>query len=92
MVTFVNLQHIYSTKRPSPNWFLNYLDDVDKLRAIILKHLPVMVVDDSNQKSDKSDFTSPPNPAISTVYFDNDAFEYYSDRFERKDGSEVKTF
>ena len=54
------------------------LDKVDKVKAIILKQLPAVVVNKKNHSA-----------AVSSVYFDNDQFQLYSGRLERSEGAEV---
>lgn len=59
-------------------------DNVTELKCIILKYLPVLVF---NSKGGKEY-----NPAITSVYFDNDAFELYLGRIEKKEGAEAVRF
>ena len=57
-------------------------DNVTELKLIILKHLPVLVFN-PNQNRGK------PDPAISSVYFDNSSFELYLRRLEKTEGAEA---
>ncbi|KAJ3118369.1 vacuolar transporter chaperone [Phlyctochytrium bullatum] len=56
-------------------------DNVTEVKCIILKYLPVLVV---NGKGGNE-----PSPAVSSVYLDNDSFDLYTSRLERKDGGET---
>jgi uncharacterized membrane protein YidH (DUF202 family) len=55
-------------------------DNVTKVKIHILKHLPVLIFKQGDQD---------PDPAISSVYLDNDAFELYDGRLEKTQGAEA---
>ena len=56
-------------------------DNVTEVKCIILKYLPVLVFSGkANQE---------PNPAITSIYFDNDQFELYQGRIEKSEGAEA---
>lgn len=55
-------------------------DNVTEVKCIILKYLPVLVFSAGGKQ---------PDPAISSVYFDNDAFELYLGRLEKSEGAEA---
>ncbi|KAI9338980.1 VTC domain-containing protein [Obelidium mucronatum] len=69
--------------RKTTKYWVHY-DKVDDLRNEILKKIPVLIVKDK-----KGAVEDIPNPAVSTVYFDNDSLELYNDRIERKAGSQL---
>ncbi|KAI8906292.1 VTC domain-containing protein [Gorgonomyces haynaldii] len=52
-------------------------DNVTEVKIHILKHLPVLV------------FGKEPDPAITSIYFDNDAFELYQGRLEKSQGAQA---
>ncbi|KAJ3102753.1 vacuolar transporter chaperone [Phlyctochytrium planicorne] len=56
-------------------------DNVTEVKCIILKYLPVLIV---NGKGGND-----PSPAVSSVYLDNESFDLYTSRLERKDGGEA---
>ncbi|KAJ3212359.1 vacuolar transporter chaperone [Dinochytrium kinnereticum] len=56
-------------------------DNVTEVKCIILKYLPVLVVTGKGGND--------PSPAVSSVYLDNDSFDLYTSRLERKDGGEA---
>ncbi|KAK9680396.1 vacuolar transporter chaperone [Basidiobolus ranarum] len=56
-------------------------DNVMEVKLLVLKYLPVLVY---NAK-EGGDF----NPAVSSVYFDNDAFDLYTGRLEKSEGAEA---
>jgi len=58
-------------------------DNVTEVKFIILKHLPVLVF----QKGDME-----PDPAITSIYFDNDDFELYLGRLEKSEGAQAIRF
>ncbi|KAI9356546.1 VTC domain-containing protein [Zopfochytrium polystomum] len=64
--------------RHTAKYWIEY-DNVDKVRAIILKKLPAMVV---NNK------TGSHNPAISSIYLDDEQFQLYAGRLEKQEGAE----
>ena len=53
-------------------------DNVTELKCLILKYLPVLIF--NNKKID---------PAISSVYFDNDEMELYTGRLQKTEGAEA---
>lgn len=57
-------------------------DDVTEVKCIILKHLPVLVFSSKDNQD--------PNPAITSIYFDNEQFELYQGRIEKTEGAEVR--
>ncbi|KAJ3072175.1 vacuolar transporter chaperone [Podochytrium sp. JEL0797] len=69
--------------RRTKKYWVHY-DKVDDVRNEILKKIPILIV--KNKKGVVEDI---PNPAISTVYFDNDGLELYNERMERKQGSQL---
>ncbi|KAI9026861.1 VTC domain-containing protein [Hyaloraphidium curvatum] len=58
-------------------------DNVMEVKCIILKHLPVLVFAKGSQE---------PDPAISSVYFDNESFELYLGRLEKTEGAQAIRF
>ena len=56
-------------------------DNITEVKLIILKYLPVLVFSSKGGKE--------PDPAITSIYFDNDAFELYLGRLEKTEGAEV---
>ncbi|KAH6587460.1 hypothetical protein BASA50_011347 [Batrachochytrium salamandrivorans] len=56
-------------------------DNVTEVKIHILKNLPVLVF--SNKGSKEAD------PAISSIYFDNDSFDLYLGRLEKHEGAEA---
>ena len=56
-------------------------ENVTEVKCIILKYLPVLVYTSKDGKD--------PDPAISSIYFDNDSFELYQGRLEKSEGAEV---
>jgi SPX domain protein involved in polyphosphate accumulation len=61
-------------------WFQVHPDNVTELKYIVLKHLPVLVF-----KGKDSDTIN--DPAISSVYFDNENFDLYKGRIEKRDNA-----
>jgi SPX domain protein involved in polyphosphate accumulation len=59
-------------------------ENVTEVKCIILKYLPVLVYTSKDGKD--------PDPAISSIYFDNDSFELYQGRLEKSEGAEVFKF
>lgn len=55
-------------------------DNVAEVKCIVLKYLPVLVFPNDNSKVD---------PAISSVYLDNEAMELYRGRLEKSEGAEA---
>ncbi|KAJ3328450.1 vacuolar transporter chaperone, partial [Blyttiomyces sp. JEL0837] len=68
--------------RSTRKYWVEY-DKVDEVKSIILKKLPAVVV--KSKGHDKE----PHNPAISSVYLDNESFQMYSQRLERREGAEA---
>ena len=66
-------------RRTTKYWV--HMDNVTEVKCIILKYLPVLVY---SSKSDKE-----PDPAITSIYFDNDQFELYQGRLEKSEGAEA---
>ena len=56
-------------------------DNVTEVKCIILKYLPVLVFSAKGNQG--------ANPAITSIYFDNDAFELYQGRLEKTEGAPV---
>ncbi|TPX66731.1 hypothetical protein SpCBS45565_g04244 [Spizellomyces sp. 'palustris'] len=56
-------------------------DNVTEVKCIILKYLPVLVFSAKGKKE--------PDPAISSIYFDNDSFDLYLGRLEKTEGAEA---
>ncbi|KAI8846999.1 VTC domain-containing protein [Chytridium lagenaria] len=56
-------------------------DNVTEVKCIILKYLPVLLVSGKGGND--------PSPAVSSVYLDNESFDLYTSRLERKDGGEA---
>ena len=56
-------------------------ENVTEVKCIILKYLPVLVFSSKGGKE--------PDPAITSIYFDNDSFELYQGRLEKTEGAEV---
>ncbi|KAJ2159704.1 hypothetical protein GGF46_002829 [Coemansia sp. RSA 552] len=57
-------------------------DNVMELKLYILKYLPVLIY-----RTKGSD--SPPNPAITSIYFDNENLDLYLGRIEKSEGAEA---
>ncbi|EPZ31341.1 VTC domain-containing protein [Rozella allomycis CSF55] len=53
-------------------------DNVTELKFYIMKHLPILVFDKKK---------TTPDPAISSVYYDNDDMELYTGRLEKTEGA-----
>ncbi|KAI9486828.1 MAG: VTC domain-containing protein [Benjaminiella poitrasii] len=60
-------------------------DNVTELKAILLFHLPVFVLDST--KAIESD-----DSAVSTVYLDNSQFDLYQEQLQRDEGAEAIRF
>lgn len=60
-------------------------DNISEVKAIILFHLPVLIFD-QNKPYEESD------SAVSSVYFDNNDFDLYSERLQRDEGAEAIRF
>ncbi|KAH8555204.1 VTC domain-containing protein [Umbelopsis sp. PMI_123] len=60
-------------------------DNISEVKAIILLHLPVLIFD-QNKPYEEAD------SAVSSVYFDNNEFDLYSERLQRLDGAEAIRF
>ncbi|KAJ3050837.1 vacuolar transporter chaperone [Rhizophlyctis rosea] len=56
-------------------------DNVTEVKCIILKYLPVLVFSSKGQKE--------PDPAITSIYFDNDQFDLYLGRLEKTEGAQA---
>ncbi|KAJ3005913.1 vacuolar transporter chaperone [Thoreauomyces humboldtii] len=56
-------------------------DNVTEVKCIILKYLPVLVFSAKGKKE--------PDPAITSIYFDNDSFDLYLGRLEKSEGAEA---
>ncbi|KAK9729289.1 hypothetical protein K7432_000437 [Basidiobolus ranarum] len=56
-------------------------DNVMEVKLLILKYLPVLVFN-AKEGGDL-------NPAVSSVYFDNEAFDLYTGRLEKSEGAEA---
>jgi SPX domain protein involved in polyphosphate accumulation len=52
-----------------------------EVKCIILKYLPVLVFSSKGNQE--------PNPAITSIYFDNDQFELYQGRLEKSEGAKA---
>ncbi|KAJ2862661.1 hypothetical protein GGI22_002136 [Coemansia erecta] len=57
-------------------------ENVMELKLYILKYLPVLIY--RTKGSDK-----PPNPAITSIYFDNENLDLYQGRIEKSEGAEA---
>ncbi|KAJ2784689.1 hypothetical protein H4R18_000980 [Coemansia javaensis] len=57
-------------------------DNVMELKLYILKYLPVLIYRTKGS-------TRPPNPAITSIYFDNDSLDLYQGRIEKSEGAEA---
>ena len=66
-------------RRTTKYWV--HADDVTEVKCIILKHLPVLVFSGKSNQD--------PNPAITSIYYDNDNFELYQGRLDKSEGAEV---
>lgn len=60
-------------------------DNISEVKAIILFHLPVLIFD-QNKPYEETD------SAVSSVYFDNNDFDLYSERLQREEGAEAIRF
>lgn len=63
--------------------FFVHADDILELKTQILRHLPVLVYNNSTTKGEDID------PPISSLYFDNSELETYSARVENAPGSKL---
>ncbi|KAJ1971002.1 hypothetical protein H4R35_005527 [Dimargaris xerosporica] len=59
-------------------------DNVMELKLYVLRYLPVLVYNSKGGNSDE-----PVNPAITSIYFDNDDFELYQGRLEKTEGAQA---
>ncbi|KAJ1658530.1 hypothetical protein IWQ61_002252 [Dispira simplex] len=59
-------------------------DNVMELKLYVLRYLPVLIY-----KAKGSNPDEPVNPAIASVYFDNDDFELYRGRLEKTEGAQA---
>ncbi|KAG2187296.1 hypothetical protein INT44_004981 [Umbelopsis vinacea] len=60
-------------------------DNISEVQAVILLHLPVLIFD-QNKPYEEAD------SAVSSVYFDNNEFDLYSERLQRLDAAEAIRF
>lgn len=58
-----------------------------EVKTIILRRLPVLVY---NPQTSKTAEGSQPDPSITSIYFDNPAFELYSNKVEKSAGSSLR--
>ncbi|KAL3896173.1 MAG: hypothetical protein SGCHY_004251 [Lobulomycetales sp.] len=56
-------------------------DNVTELKLLLLKHLPVLVFSAAAGQR--------PSPAITSIYYDNDAFELYHGRLDKTEGAQA---
>ncbi|KAJ2959917.1 hypothetical protein NQZ79_g4698 [Umbelopsis isabellina] len=63
--------------------YLVTLDNVLELKTFILRHLPMLVYDNT-QRSNK-----PINPPITSIYLDNSDLELYNAKVDKEDGAQV---
>jgi SPX domain protein involved in polyphosphate accumulation len=56
-------------------------DNITEVKIHILKNLPVLIFKDKGGKE--------PDPAISSIYLDNDAMDLYVGRLEKSQGAEA---
>ncbi|KAJ1984672.1 hypothetical protein H4R34_000506 [Dimargaris verticillata] len=59
-------------------------DNVMELKLYVLRYLPVLVYNSKGGNGDE-----PVNPAITSIYFDNDEFELYQGRLEKTEGAQA---
>ncbi|KAI8322192.1 SPX-domain-containing protein [Martensiomyces pterosporus] len=57
-------------------------DNVMELKLYILKYLPVLIYRTKGA-------SKPPNPAITSIYFDNEGVDLYQGRIEKSEGAEA---
>ncbi|KAI9506621.1 VTC domain-containing protein [Coemansia spiralis] len=57
-------------------------ENVMELKLYILKYLPVLIFRNKGSNTQ-------PNPAISSIYFDNEALDLYQGRIEKSEGAEA---
>ncbi|KAJ1742943.1 hypothetical protein LPJ78_002217 [Coemansia sp. RSA 989] len=57
-------------------------DNVMELKLYILKYLPVLIYRTKGM-------AAPPNPAITSIYFDNEDLDLYQGRLEKSEGAEA---
>ncbi|KAJ1944502.1 vacuolar transporter chaperone [Linderina macrospora] len=57
-------------------------DNVMELKLYILKYLPVLIYRTKGS-------TKPPNPAITSIYYDNEDLDLYQGRIEKSEGAEA---
>ncbi|RKP27215.1 VTC domain-containing protein [Syncephalis pseudoplumigaleata] len=71
-------------------------DNVLELKFYVLKYLPVLLFQSAkNTTGSMSEADGPlsaPDPAISSVYFDNDSLDLYQGRLEKTEGAEAIRF
>ncbi|KAI8054690.1 VTC domain-containing protein [Syncephalis plumigaleata] len=70
-------------------------DNVLELKFYVLKYLPVLLFQASKTTGTMSEVDGPssaPDPAISSVYFDNENLDLYQGRLEKTEGAEAIRF
>ncbi|CAM0139742.1 unnamed protein product [Umbelopsis sp. WA50703] len=60
------------------------LDNILELKTFILRHLPMLVYDNTQRRSNK-----PINPPITSIYLDNSDLELYNAKVDKEDGAQV---
>ncbi|CAG8502957.1 5740_t:CDS:2 [Dentiscutata erythropus] len=82
--TPLNLSSINATALPSRERHLHqsrkywiHPDNVMEVKTTILRHLPVLIYKPGS------------DPSITSLYFDNEAFELYQDKVDRKPGDQI---
>ncbi|KAI9598964.1 VTC domain-containing protein [Syncephalis fuscata] len=71
-------------------------DNVLELKFYVLKYLPVLLFQASKNTGSMADEaggpSSAPDPAISSIYFDNEELDLYQGRLEKTEGAEAVRF
>ncbi|ELQ75461.1 putative VTC domain, Protein of unknown function DUF202 protein [Trachipleistophora hominis] len=62
-------------------------DNIDDLKACILRHLPVYIFNPNDENYDS--WTKEHDSAITSIYYDNASFEAYNTRLHKLQGSEA---
>ncbi|KAF7197994.1 Vacuolar transporter chaperone 2 [Pseudocercospora fuligena] len=67
--------------------FWVHMDNLLEVKTMILRRLPVLVY---NPQTSKVAEGSQPDPSITSIYFDNPAFELYTNKVDRSAGSSLR--
>ncbi|KAI5357661.1 Putative SPX domain, VTC domain, VTC domain superfamily protein [Septoria linicola] len=67
--------------------FWVHMDNLLEVKTIILRRLPVLVY---NPQTSKVAEGNQPDPSITSIYFDNSAFDLYSNKVDKNSGSSLR--